>query len=188
MTVDNSELIAKFMPETDDGDTFLYTELLDRNKSGSNNRHRLMHTFYHKSRAHFEEQMPHIRFACEQLGVRAYTRLNSRSYKKVGKAFTLRITELAMQDQWKTMRHIWNSVCGTAGNREYWLYDFDAVNEITTMFEEMVKAKEDIYVATIPSRQGFHLIVRPHKMLDPPADVSLHKASATNLYIPDGAR
>lgn len=77
--LDNSTLVAPFCPPSDDGDTFIYTEMLDRGKKKGNNGHRLLKTFYHRSVEEFWEQVPVIKKLCDLAGIRACTRLAPKS-------------------------------------------------------------------------------------------------------------
>jgi hypothetical protein len=40
--LDNSEIVRNFVPEHDDGDTYVYSELLDRSKTKGNNGFRIV--------------------------------------------------------------------------------------------------------------------------------------------------
>lgn len=84
MPLDNSALIAPFCPATADGDTFVYTEMLDRGRQKGNNGHRLVKTFYHRSVEEFWSQWPTIKKLCDLTLTRACTRLAPRSYPITG--------------------------------------------------------------------------------------------------------
>jgi hypothetical protein len=72
--LDNTDLVRPFVPPTDDGDTFVYTELLDRTKKKGNNGVRIVKTFYHRSQADFDRHLPAMKSLCDATKVRAYTR------------------------------------------------------------------------------------------------------------------
>lgn len=197
--LDNSKFILPFIPETDDGDTFVYTEMLDRTAKKGNNNHRLVKTFYHRSREEFEAQLPTIRQLCDMTKSRAYTRLAPRSWEKVGKANLVLVAEAAAQGNWAHMKALYNSACGrTAPEKKLWLFDVDA---ITVSTEELVQRllADKVLLARIPSRKGEHLITtafdpRPYMggFFDDRGwarwgEVSLHKDNPTNLYIPEDA-
>jgi hypothetical protein len=185
--LDNSELIARFCPSVDDGDTFVYTEMLDRGKAKGNNGHRLLKTFYHRSVAEFWEQMPVIRTLCDMSNVRACTRLAPRSYRKVGSQFTRMVVEASLSGNWAGMKSLYNRACGTvAPNEKLWLFDVDAIDRASEEFGERLATAGHL-VATIPSKKGLHYVTRPHEYGVFPPGVSLHKDNPTNLYIPDGA-
>lgn len=195
--IDNSAIIATFCPATNNGDTFIYTEMLDRSKRKGNNGQRLLKTFYHRSVEEFWEQWPTIRKLCDIAGVRACTRLSPRSYRKVGATFTKLVVEAALTDNFAGMKSLYNRACGiTAPNEKLWLWDVDEVNEeANTLYRELREI--GVFVAKVPSRRAWHLITRPFDVRNigrqMPDDgyvlpnVQLHKDNPTNLYIPDEA-
>lgn len=191
MAIDNHEIVATFMPSTEDGDTFLYTEILDRSKAtGGNNRVRLLRSFHHRSRAHFLDTWPTIQKLCDQTGMRAYTRLSPRSYRKVGQLFSKMVWEMALDQRWPDMRPVYDSACGRSApihGQKLWLFDVDAISEETDAFRGELDDRS-LLKAIVPSRKGEHLIVKPFEFDGelPPA-TSLHKDNPTNLYIPDHA-
>jgi len=69
--IDNSEILAPLIDLLPDGDTFWYTELLDRSITKGENRFRVLRSFEHISRAQFMDQLPTIRRLCERNFVRA---------------------------------------------------------------------------------------------------------------------
>jgi hypothetical protein len=187
VTLDNSETVVRFCPETDDGDTFIYTEMLDRSKAKGNNGHRLVKTFYHRSVEEFRSQMPVIRQLCDLAGVRACTRLSPRSYARVGRQFVRMVVEAGLTDNWAGMKSLYNRACGTTTpNQKLWLFDVDVIDRVTADFGDNLMDR-GVLVATIPSKKGLHYVTRPHEYGVFPPGVSLHKDNPTNLYIPDGA-
>lgn len=202
--LDNSALIEPFVPAKDDGDTFIYTEMLDRGQKKGNNGMRLLKTFYHRSLAEFREQMPAIRKWCDLAKVRACTRLAPRSYKKVGQKFTELVVGCAMDENWAGMKSLYNRACGiTSPNLKLWIWDIDAPDARSDVFEKWLQAKvpfpgapdqkTPLWVATLPTKKGQHFISIPFDVrlipeeLRIPGDNVLHKDNPTNLYIPDGA-
>lgn len=187
--LDNSELILPFVPDHFDGDTFVYTEMLDRGKRKGNNGHRLVKTFYHRSREEFAEQLVVIKKLCDMTLTRACTRLAPRSYKKVGREFTRLVVETALTENWAGMKTLYARACGIVKpNEKLWLFDVDLPDEHTAKFGAALAGSGHL-VATIPSKKGLHYIARPYQYqhTDHPMNVELHKDNPTNLYIPDGA-
>lgn len=198
--LDNSQLIAPFCPEKADGDTFIYTEMLNRGQKKGNNGQRLLKTFYHRSIEEFWEQWPTIKELCDMSKVRACTRVAPRSYKKVGREFTKLVVDTAMSENWAGMKSLYNRACGTTSpNTKIWLFDVDVINTKTITFGEWLKIRE-VRIACIPSKKGMHYLTKPFDVRDADAmyrdlglnlegvdEISLHKDNPTNLYIPDGA-
>lgn len=210
MPLDNSAMIAQYVPEYDDGDTFIYTEMLDRSKTKGNNGFRLLKTFYHRSRVEFLEQLPTIKSICEYSKVRACTRLSPRSFAKVGQVFSRLVLDAALSSNWSGMKTLYNKALGNSTPiHKVWIWDIDKINEKTQDFWEFLTRVLDghgqnVYLGTLPSKKGLHHLTRPFDArlaseymrttlgieggLMPNGDViSLHKDNPTNLYIPDGA-
>lgn len=197
--LDNSTLIAPFAPEKEDGDTFIYTEMLNRGQKKGNNGHRLVKTFYHRSQEEFWEQWPTIKELCDLTLTRACTRIAPRSYEKVAGTFHRLVTETYITKNFAGMKSLYNRACGTtAPNTKLWLFDVDVLDDRTKLFGDDFLVKLDVLIASIPSKKGIHYITKPfdmrifedyRKVLNPLTDeeVSLHKDNPTNLYIPDGA-
>lgn len=199
--LDNSEIIAAFCPPHDDGDTFIYTEMLDRGKKKGNNGHRLLKTFYHRSVDEFWEQVPVIKKLCDLTNIRACTRLAPKSYERVGVTYTKMVVEAALTKNWAGMKSLYNRACGTTSSeRKLWLFDVDIINERTAKFGDKLKEACKLQ-ATIPSKKGLHYITKPFDIrlielyyeelginTSPGVEeISLHKDNPTNLYIPNGA-
>lgn len=196
--LDNSELIIPFVPDHFDGDTFIYTELLNRGQRKGNNGHRIVKTFYHRSREEFAEQLPVMKHLCDMTRVRACARLAPRSYKKVGREFTRLVVETALTENWAGMKTLYARACGiVTPNQKLWLFDVDAISAGTDEFAKLLEAS-GVLRGRIPSKKGEHLIAVPFnpepfvgKRVDSGwsawGEIQLHKDNPTNLYIPDGA-
>lgn len=197
MALDNSIPVAAFCPKTDDKDTFIYTEMLNRGQKKGNNGQRLLKTFYHRSVEEFWEQWPTIKQLCDLSKVRACTRLAPKSFEKVGHTFLRMVTDAHITRNYPGMKTLYNRACGTtSANEKLWLFDVDVVQENTREFERRLDVAGH-RIATIPSKKGLHYIVKPfdtriidawmHELLITESEMSLHKDNPTNLYIPEGA-
>ena len=194
MSLDNSLFIAPFAPEKADGDTFIYTEMLDRGKKKGNNGHRLVKTFYHRSQKEFWDQWPSIKKLCDLTLTRACTRVAPRSYKKVGKEFCRLVVETALTENWAGMKSLYNRACGIAKpNQKLFLFDVDVIGETSEALRVHIEAEGNM-VAIIPSKKGQHFITKPFNTVDLKKKwgvddkiISLHRDNPTNLYVPEGA-
>lgn len=198
--LDNSTLVAAFCPVKDDGDTFIYTEMLDRGSKKGNNSHRLLKTFYHRSIDEFWEQVPVIKKLCDIAQIRACTRLAPKSYERVGVVYTKMVVEAALTKNWAGMKSLYNRACGISSpNKKIWLLDVDVINKWSAELGNKIEVAGNM-LAIIPSKKGLHYIVKPfdtrilegyiHELglnLGGVDEVSLHKDNPTNLYIPEGA-
>lgn len=213
--INNYDLVKRFLPGEElgldsNGDHFLYTELLDRTKRVGNNGVRIVKTFYHRSLADFDRHMPQMVALCDALKVRAYTRLSTRSFKKVGAEFTRLVVDASLTGNFAGMKSLYTRACGiVTPNKKLWMFDVDRISSESEAFGKWLatpdaRSKQPHLVATVPSKKGLHYITYTFSLdkwrdKDPmtgdyledrytfPPDVSLHKDNATNLYIPDEA-
>lgn len=187
--LDNRDLIRWFVPGTFDGDSFIYTELLNRDRKSWNNKGRLVRTFYHRSREEFDAQMPDIVAWCDYTKARAYTRLSTRSFKRVGHKYVTHLIEQVLAENWEGMRHGYSHACGISSPvKKLWLWDVDDLAKLVKTQQRLAELGK--YVSTIPSKKGAHVISDPFDVrLAPeiPVEVQLHKDNPTNLYIPEDA-
>lgn len=194
--VDNTELIAQYIDDKDDGDTFWYTELLDRRTNGLS-RFKLLRNFEHNSRLHFLQRVDTIRLLCEQTGLRAYTRLSPRSRKKVGHELIAHLFKTVVMDKvYGQAGRAYASTCGKhpIHDRKLWLFDVDikpGFERSAALEMEQVEhylSENSALVGKIPTKNGWHLIARPHHVNYSHDGIELHKDNPTVLYIPAGAR
>lgn len=190
MAIDNSTLISSLLPSTYDGDSFYYTELIDRstnkrNHTGDTN-YRLLRSFEHETRDQLLNQMPMIKKLCDTNSLRAYIRLSPRSRKQVAWETAQSLLKHIQEGHYNHARYQYASACGRTRikSKKLWLYDVDDPQAQNAIDLEPIISP--YLVAKIPSRQGYHLIVRPHHVTYR-TDISLHKDNPTNLYIPNEA-
>lgn len=186
--IDNSAIIRPFVPATDDGDRFLYTEILDRTKRPGNNGARLLRTFYHRSHEDFDRHLIAIQTICEATMARAYTRLAARSFRAVSELHLRLCLDAHLTANFAGVKTLYNSACGKVSPIErLWLFDVDELSGEALELHCRL-ANEGLLVATLPSKRGKHFVVRPHQIRGVlPAGVENKKDCPTNLFIPDGA-
>lgn len=186
--IDNYSLVLPFVPVKDDGDTFIYTEMLFRGAKKGNNNSRLLKAFYHRSQEDFESQFDTIKKLCELSGARACTRLSKRSYRQVAKRFLSLVTETFITENYAGMKTLYNRACGTTKPIEkLWLVDCDSYGEYESAYMWLSRNSATIK-ADIPSKKGRHIIVSPFNLSTwPEGYPTIHKDNPTNLYIPEGA-
>lgn len=205
MPVNNFDIVSQFMPgqplgPVENNDHFLYTELLDRTKRVGNNGVCIVKTFYHRSLTDFSNHWPQIQTLCDNLSVRAYTRLSPRSFERVGKVFTKLVVEAAMSNNWAGMKSLYTRACGiVTPEKKLWMFDVDIPSFQTKLFGVWLTGQE-LLIAKIPNKRGLHFITPAFDLcmwnpLQHPGELeivgvpgmTLHKDNATNLYVPDGA-
>lgn len=200
MPVDNALIIRPFVPVNEDLGQFIYTELLDRTRRVGNNGVRIVKTFFHRCPEDFDKHLPQMKKLCDATGARAYTRLSSRSFERVGKLYTKMVVEAAMSENWAGMKTLYSRACGVVTPEiKLWLFDVDEPSESTRQFGNFL-AQRNLLKAIVPSKRGLHYITPAFDLRtwDPSQDpgsltiygvggMSLHKDNGTNLYIPDEA-
>lgn len=194
--VDNSDKIREFVPETWDGDTYVYTELLDRRKTKGNNGFRLVKSFFHRSREEFDNQLSVIRQFCDWYGSRAYTRISPRSFRKTAGLFIKMVTEAYVASNYDGMKTFYNKACGNvAPEKKYWMLDIDTeITDDMRLYRDHIvrggaRSTAAQFVCEIPSKTGVHWIITPYnpEIYTIPFGIDLKKDANTNLYIPNGA-
>ncbi len=179
--IDNSALIRRFVPEVNDGDSFIYTEFIDRVRG-----YTFPTVFFHRSRGEFDNQLSEMRVLCEALRLRAYTRLSTKSFKKVGVLFTEMVVQRALSGEFGMMKRLYASALGRSSPvKKYWLFDVDNREESALEGELSASGK---LVCVIPSRAGRHLITMPfdgRELQKRHPGVDLQRDNPTNLFIPD---
>jgi len=190
--LDNSPQIAELIDSMDAAgdDTFWYIELLDRSTatgSGGKNRLRIVRSFDVRSGEHLLEIMPTVRHVAEATESRAYMRLSPRSRKQVAFQMLNLLAEVVTHENYGAVSRLYSRACGTTNIKKHrlWLYDVDEVTEDSLALKSAL-SRQDLLVAVIPSRQGQHLICKPHDPRTVPQSeaIALHKDNPTNLYAP----
>lgn len=204
MTVNNYDLVKDFLPGQrlgleDNGDHFLYTELLDRAKRKGNNGVRLVKRYVHRNLADFERHWPQMVQMCDQQKVRAYTRLATRSYESVGKLCAKNVLEAALARNWPHMRDAWGHACGNVTpEKKVWLWDVDDLThpDYPLLKKFLGDDDYDLLLAEIPSKKGCHLVSKPFDVRlwqdamrerGITSETQVHKDNPVNAYIPDEA-
>lgn len=184
--VDNLDIVSSMLDANDDGDTFWYTELLDRD-AGGNNSKRLVRMFRHHCRENLVSQMPTIRALCDVTGARAYTRLSPRSQRRVGQHLLVLTATMAAEEAWSSAGHLYARACGQSNihGRRLWLYDVDEGQDEDGSLLQSLRDGGWLR-AVVPSKAGCHYISSPHDPRNETLNgVTLHKDNPTNLYIPE---
>lgn len=194
--VDNLENI-KYLLTFDTEDDFYFLQILQRKKDnpgiGSNSK--VIKNYYIDSIEYLENKYDEIKQLCNIFNARASLRLNKRSYEKVAfKSIENMANHLRSRD-YKYIAYSYDKACGQLCNKKdkKWLIDFDFevksedLEKYINIIDQIDPIREKKYIATIPSKNGFHLITKPFnmemfKIHFPSLDV--HKDNPVNLYIP----
>lgn len=223
--VDNFELIKSLLKFENPGDCY-YVQLLRRqsddpmiNGVKDPNYHGNMHSrsvkdYFVCSTDYLDAKRAEIISLCKQHNVRAYIRLNKRTYKNMALAMLKHITEqLCSGETFSSPFHMIASAAGkanSAGSEKTWIVDLDKEflpyeDEIREMIEQCEPLDKTKVIATIPTKSGKHLITYPFNkqhlmqnwMIKHPEPLlhegtgekvtmfDIHKDNPTILYVPD---
>lgn len=193
--VDNLRLILPFL-KFESEDDFYYLQILQRKKEnpqiGSNSR--VIKNYYINSEEYLINHYDEIKKLCEVFNARASIRLNKRSYEKVAFKVMVNIANTMSNREYEFIKASYDRACGLGHNdkEKKWILDFDFIlksqKDIQSYIHYINKQQPEgnKVLATIPSKNGFHLITKPFDLREFERDfnVEIHKDNPTNLYIP----
>lgn len=202
MVISNFELIKPLL-KFESEDDFYFVQILQRKKDnpnivkGSNNNNRLIKAYYIKSIEHLDKYKDEMIALANLFNARIGINLNKRSFYKTAFDTLLKMANQMHNRDFTNTSKAYNSACGIHNGHEdkVWLLDIDTKEDFD-LSTKIVKYLNDIcepigrdkLIAVIPSRQGYHLIVKPfntERFSEQFPDIGIHKNNPTNLYIPD---
>ncbi len=205
--VNNFEKIRNLL-EFRSNDDFYFLQILQRKKdakegtkvNGTNNNSRLIKAYYINSVEELDFVEPEIIELCKVFNARAGIALNRRSFRTSALLHLQKAADQILNEDYDNACSAYNTVVGKHINEndKIWIVDIDVNDE--TFVKQMIELIESLppfgrkkEIATLPSRNGFHLITRPfrvdtykeymetNKELYPEIP-SIHKNNPTNLY------
>lgn len=191
----NFEQISKLL-KFDSEDDFYHLQIIKRKKEhkelGSNSY--VVKTYYIRSLEYLEQKREEIIALCEHHNARACINLNRRSFERIAYHMMRKVVDQIMNKDWKSVRKAYESVCGAHSNEKEkrWIIDCDfkmeeAVVESTRKYLSTLNPVGDKFIATIPTKNGFHIITKPFNVSEARGLLSvadIHKDNPTILYIP----
>lgn len=175
--VDNFNQIKSLLV-FDSEDDFYHLQIIKRKKdnpglTGRNNNARCMKTYYIRSVEHLEEKIDEIIALCRVNNARACINLNRRSFEKMAYQLLMKVTGQIMSKDFKSVRRAYDSCCGTncheRRDNRTWIIDIDDITFNPSELITMINSLEPVghkYVATIPTKNGYHLIVKPFNVAE----------------------
>lgn len=214
---DNFDLIKKILKFEEEGDCY-YVQLLRRQADDpmidgkkdpayhGNMHSRSIKDYFVCSTDYLDAKKDEIISLCKQHNVRAYIRLNKRTYKNIALHMMKHITEqICSGETFSSPFHLVASAAGkanSAGKEKTWIVDLDAdylpyEDSIKSLIEQCEPIDEKKCLYAIPTKSGKHIITRPFNiqkfqnlwfqsllMQDLPASPDIHKDNPTILYVP----
>lgn len=198
MDVDNFELIKSLL-KFENEDEFYFLQILQRKKENPHisKNSKVIKEYYIDNLAYLESKYEEILELCYTFNARASIRLNRRSYEKCAFGLMSKIANKMSNKDFK-MSKVYSSVCGSLCSEKdrTSIVDLDGeqvkladnIRKFLKTCEPISENKEfsDKVIATIPSRNGLHLITRPFrvdKFKSAFPNIDIHKDNPTNLYI-----
>lgn len=213
---DNFELIKSLLKFENEDDCY-YVQLLRRQsddpmidgkkdpKYHGNMHSRSIKDYFIHSIEHLDRVTDEIKQLCQMFNVRAYIRLNKRTYKHIALAMLKHIAEQAASGEtYSSPFHMVSSAAGkacSAGNDKTWIFDEDKEyvpyeDKIKDLIEQCEPLDRKKVVTVIPTKSGRHLITRPFnvqkfkllweqdKELSKLVCPDIHKDNPTILFVP----
>lgn len=195
--IDNLELIKPLLNFEKDGD-FYMLYVFKRKKDqpeGERDNHqsvRTIKTYCVESIDYLEKRYTEIKDLCEYFGARAYIHVQKQNHADVSINMMIELAQ-RMQSGQRNQKGLFDSVVGQMKTLEKrFIIDFDSKDEIqleeVSEFLDKIRPEGDKIYATIPTKNGFHLItdrfdVQEFKKKYPEIDVV--KKNPTLLYLPN---
>lgn len=212
---DNFNIIKPLLHFGKHGD-FYFLQILLRKKDGNNvpngsdNQRRLLKDWHIRSVEMLDDIRDEVVSICNENNARAYIRLNKRNMGTIAMAFaeeTLR--KVRTNQQFGSIYGEINSVIGRypegGKSEKTWIVDIDdnpPESELVLKVKDIIARCEPVdttgglrkVIATIPTRSGTHLIVRPFNVqrfnelkkneIEVDSEIDIKKDNPTILYCP----
>jgi hypothetical protein len=171
--VNNFEHIRSLL-EFESSDDFYFIQIIKRRKDnpGLSRDMKLIDNYFIYSLEEYDKVELKIVEQCMLNNSRAYIRLNRRSAKICSVQTIRKITELMLNNDHKSVKNAYLSVAGEFHNEKpkRWVVDIDEEDLLNK--EDIEKTIEDLhkdspgysYIATIKTKNGYHLIVNPFNL------------------------
>jgi hypothetical protein len=201
--IDNYKLIEPHL-RWDNSDMFYFIQIFKRRKDnpGMDKDMVLIDNFYIYTKEQFDKIYPLIKTTCNAHNARAYFRFNRRSAKQTALQSLKRLTEMIIQENYKSAKGSYASAAGEfhAEKDKTWIIDVDDIDlkdlsdreKIKDILIDLqIKTGREPLILEFPSRNGIHYITRAfnskeYEMIIKEMDIrtDLHKDNPTILYMP----
>lgn len=193
--IDNYGIIKPLL-KWDKEDDFYYAIVLKRKKEHpelGNNSYQVK-SYFLKSMEDLDKNYPEMKLFADILNARVYINLNRRSFETMAFQTMRKIVDQIMNKDYSQVKKAYTSSCGSFNNepKKRWIIDVDDKDiderEFVYAFEQCRPVENKKYLATIPTKNGYHIITNPFDIQQfttyklPAYD--LQKDNPTILYIP----
>lgn len=175
--INNFKLINKYLSFLNDGD-FYFLQVLKRRKDnpGMTGDSQVIKNYYIYGYDTFLGIENEVIKLCLDNNARAYIRLNKRNNKKIALQCLKKTTDLIINEDYKAVKNVYESVCGEYHNDidKKWIVDIDGIHlkykdEIYKIINELHQQiidpnKPYRILGEIPTKNGFHIITNPFNL------------------------
>ena len=154
-------------------DDFYHLQILKRKKEhpdlGSNSY--CVKTYFITSLESLEFYWGEIKCLCDFHNARAGINLNRRSFKKLGMKTAIKVLGQIENEDYKSVRKAYTSVCGTHMHEtdKKWIIDIDTKDPEERMFSSTAMLKCDPpgpkVLFTLETKNGYHQITKPFNVV-----------------------
>ncbi len=179
---------------------FYFIQIIQRKKEnpGLGSSNRIIRSYNIDSLKKFDKNKDEIIKLCETFNARAYIHLNRRKWSSICLECLRHNAELIANSQYQGIKSSFETIIGRTNGEsnatKTWIVDIDmndleVVNKIERIINN-IEPIEDKLIATIPTKNGYHLITKPFdrteftKYMQLQGDVpDIHTDNPTILYV-----
>lgn len=205
MIVDNFERIREFLKFNEgDDDAFYLIQVMQRAKdfpNGDVHGTKLIRSYYVSNLDYYDSHEEEIKRMCEFFNARAYIRLNPSSWRACCLKSLGEIAKLIENGQYRSVKSVIDSLAGqyhAPGYEKKWIIDIDDYADDQKYVDTIIETvnacepltEESKIIATIPTRNGIHLLTKPFNLAAfrkyySESMLAVHKDNPTLLYFND---
>jgi len=192
--INNFEQISKLLT-FESNDDFYFLQIIQRRKDipDLNENNICLMTYYISNKDLFKRIFENeIIPICKIFNARAYINLNKRSFEELSFKMLIELSQHIYDKNFIDSKNIFNSICGKYHNDpiKKWIIDIDietnsSIIESYYSFIENLQPIGPKKIATIPTKNGVHLICTPFDLQTFKRDfplIDVHKNSPTLLF------
>ena len=192
--INNFEQINELLT-FESSDDFYFLQIIQRRKDipDLNENNICLMTYYISNKDLFKRIFENeIIPICKIFNARAYINLNKRSFEKVSFKALIELSQHIYDKNFIDSKNIFNSICGKYHNASIkkWIIDIDieANSSIIESYYNFIENLQPIgpkKIATIPTKNGVHLICTPFDLQTFKRDfpsIDVHKNNPTLLF------
>ena len=195
--IDNIDLIKPLLNFTDEGDFYMlyvFKRKKDQPETESSNHQsvRTVKSYCIESMNHLDKRYDEIKQLCEVFKARAYIHVQRQNHRDVSLDMIATLAQ-KIKDNQHNQKNLFDSVVGSIKTYEKrWIVDIDSKDPddifTTKILINSLQPEGDKIEATIPTKNGYHLITKRFDSLkfeEILPDIDIQRKNPTLLYFPN---